>query len=192
MPAPVARGLYVNPPEHERLFLDACGFTPMVKAHLMLDHRPESDVYLPAVPRSESRSVSVVLFDHLKHPDRAPEGCGLVTVIASPAVAPAMLDAPDDEVVSALAAEAERFVPGLRAAVTGSVVHRFRHGLPEATPRALALRREFASRLGGPVDYAGDWVSLSPYSEAAVRNGRRAAARVHGVSTNTGTRRQPA
>ncbi|ROP35458.1 NAD(P)/FAD-dependent oxidoreductase [Saccharothrix texasensis] len=181
VPAPVARQVYVNPPEHERPFLDACTFTPMVKAHLMLDHRPESDVYLLAVPRAESRSVSVVLFDHLKHPDRAPEGRGLLTLIASPAVAPALLDATDDEVVSALAAEAERFVPGLRAAVTGSVVHRFRHGLPEATPHALALRGEFASRLGGVVDYAGDWVSLTPYSEAAVRSGRRAAARVREV-----------
>jgi protoporphyrinogen/coproporphyrinogen III oxidase len=192
VPAPVARQVYVNPPEHERPFLEACTFTPMVKAHLMLDHRPESDVYLLAVPRSESPSVSVVLFDHLKHPDRAPAGRGLVTVIASPAVAPALLDAPDDEVVTALAAEAERFVPGLRAAVTGSVVHRFRHGLPEATPRALALRREFASRLGGVVDYAGDWVALSPYSEAAVRSGGRAAARVHAVSPNTGTRSRTA
>lgn len=187
VPAPVARRVYVNPPEHERPFLDACAFTPMVKLHLMLDHRPESDVYLLTVPRSESPSVSVVLFDHLKHPDRAPEGRGLITVIASPAVAPALLDATDDEVVSALAAEAERFVPGLRAAVTESVVHRFRHGLPEATPNALALRGEFASRLGGVVDYAGDWVTLTPYSEAAVRSGRRAAARVRAVP-----RRQPA
>ncbi|TQM77960.1 oxygen-dependent protoporphyrinogen oxidase [Saccharothrix saharensis] len=192
VPAPTARALYVNPPLHERRFLDACSFTPMVKAHFMLDHRPEPDVYLLAVPRSESPSVSVVLFDHLKHPDRAPAGRGLVTVIANPLVALAMLEAPDDEVVSALAAEAERFVPGLRAAVTGSVVHRFRHGLPEATPRALALRGEFASGLGGVVDYAGDWVSLSPYSEAAVRSGRAAAARVHAVSPDTGNRRQHA
>ena len=182
----------MNPPEHERPFLDACSFTPMVKAHLMLDHRPESDVYLLAVPRSESPSVSVVLFDHLKHPDRAPEGRGLVTVVASPEVAPALLDATDGDVVATLAAEAERFVPGLRGTVTESVVHRFRHGLPEATPHALSLRGEFASRLGGVVDYAGDWVTLTPYSEAAVRSGRRAAARVHAASPKTGTRRQPA
>ncbi|ONI86794.1 amine oxidase [Saccharothrix sp. ALI-22-I] len=185
VPAPVARQVYANPPEHERPFLDACTFTPMVKVHLMLDHRPESRVYLLAVPRSESPSVSVVLFDHLKHPDRAPGGRGLVTVIASPVMAPALLDAPDDQVVGVLADEAERFVPGLRAAVTGSVVHRFRHGLPEATPRALALRAGFESRIGGVVDYAGDWVSLAPYSEAAVRSGRRAAARVRTRPSST-------
>ncbi|MFD1146207.1 protoporphyrinogen/coproporphyrinogen oxidase [Saccharothrix hoggarensis] len=178
VPAPVARRVHVTAPEPDRRFLDACTFTPMVKAHLMLDRRPDPGVYLLAVPRSESPSVSVVLFDHLKHPDRAPAGRGLVTVIASPAIVPALLNAPDDQVVGVLADEAERFVPGLRAAVTGSVVHRFRHGLPEATPAALDLRAGFESRLGGVVDYAGDWLTLAPYSEAAVRSGRRAAARV--------------
>ncbi|WP_033439833.1 NAD(P)/FAD-dependent oxidoreductase [Saccharothrix sp. NRRL B-16314] len=193
VPAPVAREVHVNAPAHERPFLDACTFTPMVKVHLMLDHRPEPPVYLIAVPRSESRSVSVVLFDHLKHPDRAPDGRGLVTVIASPAMASALLDLPDDEVVRVLADEAARFVPALREGVTGSVVHRFRHGLPEATPRALALRGEFESRIGGVVDYAGDWVTLAPYSEAAVRSGRRAAARVLALNpSDTGTRRQRA
>ncbi|MBB5802354.1 oxygen-dependent protoporphyrinogen oxidase [Saccharothrix ecbatanensis] len=191
VPAPVARQVHVNAPAYERPFLDACTFTPMVKVHVMLDHRPESPVYVIAVPRSESPSVSVVLFDHLKHPDRAPDGRGLVTVIASPAMAPALLDLPDDEVVRVLADEAGRFVPGLRTGVTGSVVHRFRHGLPEATPRALALRGEFESRIGGVVDYAGDWVTLIPYSEAAVRSGRRAAARVLALNPSyTGTRRQ--
>ncbi|WP_447008219.1 NAD(P)/FAD-dependent oxidoreductase [Saccharothrix isguenensis] len=191
VPAPVARQVHVNAPAYERPFLDACTFTPMVKAHLMLDHRPESREYLIAVPRSESGSVSVVLLDHVKHPDRAPSGCGLVTVIASPAMAPALLDLPDDEVVRVLADEAGRFVPALRTGVTGSVVHRFRHGLPEATPRALALRGEFAARVGGVVDYAGDWVALAPYSEAAVRSGRQAAARVLALNpSDTGTRRQ--
>lgn len=52
-------------------------------------------------------------------------------------------------------------MPGLRATVTGSVVHRCRHGLPEATPHVLALRGEFASRLGGVVDHAGDRVTLT-------------------------------
>ncbi|NKE60695.1 amine oxidase, partial [Lentzea sp. PSKA42] len=50
--------------------------------------------------------------------------------------------------------------------------------LPEATPRALALRSSFEAGLGGVVDYAGDWVYLSPCSEAAVRSGLRAANRL--------------
>ncbi|MEU4767506.1 hypothetical protein AB0H12_30055 [Actinosynnema sp. NPDC023794] len=81
---------------------------------------------------------------------------------------------------------------GGAAVAVGSVVHRFRHGLPGATPHALAPRGEFASRLGGVMDRAGDWMTLTSCGEAAVRAGRRAAARVHAASPRTGTRRQPA
>lgn len=99
---------------------------------------------------------------------------------------------PDDEVVAAPAAEAERFAPGLRAATTGSLVHRFRHGLPEATPRAVALRGAFAARPGGVVDRAGDRTTPTPYSEAAVRSGRRAAARAQAAHDAAAPRRQHA
>ncbi|MFI9815079.1 NAD(P)/FAD-dependent oxidoreductase [Saccharothrix variisporea] len=188
VPAPAARALHANPGPDETPFLEACTFTPMVKVHLLLDRRPASRTYLVAVPATASRTVSTILFDHLKHPDRAPAGRGLVTLIAHPDLAPALLDAPDAEAVDTLGAAAERFVPGLRAATRDAVVHRFRHGLPEATPAALALRADFAARPVGPVDYAGDWVGLVPCSEVAVRSGRRAAARV----LTAVPRRQPA
>ncbi|GLZ31844.1 oxidoreductase [Lentzea sp. NBRC 105346] len=171
VPAPVACSLYADAPE----FVRASTFRPMLKVHLMLDHRPASRAYLVAVPSVENPAVSVILFDHLKHPGRAPAGHGLVTLIANPAVVPPLLDAPDEEVVHRLLGAAAPFVPSLATGVRGHVVHRFRHGLPEATPKALALRAGFRPDL---VDYAGDWVDPSPCSESAVRSGRRAAARV--------------
>ncbi|NUT96879.1 MAG: amine oxidase, partial [Saccharothrix sp.] len=178
VPAPVARRLHANPPDHERPYLDACTFTPVVKVHLMLDTRPRSRPYVVVVPSVESAALSTIILDHVKHPGRAPAGHGLITLMASPAVAPGLLDAPDHEVVATLTAAAERFLPGLGEATRDTVVTRFRHGLPEATPHALALRAGFAHGLGGVVDYAGDWVGLVPCSEVAVRSGRRAAARV--------------
>ncbi|CAL9486099.1 Protoporphyrinogen oxidase [Actinosynnema sp. ALI-1.44] len=177
VPAPVARRLHANPPDHERLYLDACTYTPVLKAHLMLDTRPRSRSYVLLVPSVESAALSTIILDHVKHPGRAPAGRGLVSLMAAPAATPSLLDAPDHEVVTALTTAAERFLPEV-GAVRDAVVSRFRHGLPEATPAALALRAGFADRLGGVVDYAGDWVGLVPCSEAAVRSGRRAAARV--------------
>ncbi|MBM7809246.1 FAD-dependent oxidoreductase [Saccharothrix algeriensis] len=178
VPAPVVRRIYANPPAHEVPFLAASTYVPVVKVHLVLDRRLSAGVYLGVVPRVASRTLASVLFDHLKHPDRAPAGRGLVTLVAHPSVAGRLLAAPDGEAADVLVTAAEEFVPGLRAATTGVVVHRFRDGLPEATPRALALRAGFAARAGGVVDYAGDWVGVMPSSEAAVRSGRRAAARV--------------
>ncbi|MCS7479192.1 FAD-dependent oxidoreductase [Umezawaea endophytica] len=178
VPAPVARALHLNAPAHDAEFLAASTFTPVVKAHLMLSTRPTSRSYAIVVPAAEDRVVSTLILDHVKHPGRAPTGRGLVTVMANPAVAPDLLDATDDEVVDVLSGAAQRFFPGLRATTTGALVTRFRHGLPEATPRALALRAAFATRPVGAVEYAGDWTGLVPCGEAAVRSGQQAAARL--------------
>ncbi|MBB5958087.1 oxygen-dependent protoporphyrinogen oxidase [Saccharothrix tamanrassetensis] len=181
MPAPVVRQVYANPPGHEVPFLEASTYTPVVKVHLMLERRPQAEVYLVALPSVASRTVSTILFEHLKYRNRAPEGRGLVTLVAHPSIAGRLLAASDTEVADVLAAAAEEFVPGLRAATRDAVVHRFRDGLPEATPEAVALRADFVARAGGVVDYAGDWVGVMPCSEAAVRSGRRTAARVLAV-----------
>ncbi|RSM70442.1 amine oxidase [Amycolatopsis sp. WAC 01375] len=176
VPAPVAARLR---PRHGSDFLDACSFTPVVKAHLLLDRPLGGPDYALVVPTAENGTVSTVIFDHLKHPGRAPEGRGLVTLMAHPAVVPDLLDASDEDVASRLAGAAEPLVPGLNAATHRSIVRRVRHAAPEATPRALALRASFEAGLGrGVVDYAGDWVFLSPCSEAAVRSGIRAARRL--------------
>jgi oxygen-dependent protoporphyrinogen oxidase len=186
IPAPEVLQVYQRPSEHDRPFLTACSYASMVKVHLLLNRRPEPREYTLLVPSVENPTVSTIMYDHRKHPNRAPEGCGLVTLIANPDITADLLEVSDDEVTDRLTEAAEEIVPGLRAATRRSIVHRFRYGLPEATPRALALRADFAVRMGGVVDYAGDWVTLSPCSESAVRSGRRAAARV--LSTLGGER----
>lgn len=182
VPAPVATGLY---PQHGSVFLSACSFTSVVKAHLLLDRPLGGRDYALIVPTAENGTVSTIIFDHLKHPGRAPAGRGLVTIMAHPAVVPDLLAASDDNVAIQLTDAAEHFVPGLRAATRRAIVRRVRHALPEVTPRVLALRASFEAGLGrGAVDYAGDWVFLSPCSEAAVRSGMRAAQRLAGLTAH--------
>jgi oxygen-dependent protoporphyrinogen oxidase len=182
VPAPVANRLYANAPDDEREYLDACGFTPMLKVCCLLDRplapSPEHPLYALLFPRATEPALAGILVDHHKHPGRAPAGRGLLSLLSAPSTTRDLLDAPDTEVAEVLAAAAERYVPGLRAATTANVVHRFRDGLPEATPTALAKRARFAERPLGPVDYAGDWVLLRPSSEGAVRSAATAAARV--------------
>lgn len=182
VPAPLALALDPDPAPEARRYLDACGFTPMLKVACLLD-RPlpgptRAPSYALSVPVRESRLCSGLLLDHLKAPGRVPPGAGLVTVFASPWAAPELLCLPDHEVAARLTAEAERFLPGLGAATRRTLVHRFRHGLPEATPAALAVRPRFAARPAGPVEYAGDWTLLRPSSEGAIRSGDLAAQRL--------------
>ena len=188
VPAPVALRLYPGVPAGERRFLAECGFTPMLKVSCLLDRplapRSARRLYALLLPAAEDPVLGGILIDHAKHPGRVPAGRGLITLLAAPSAIPELLNAPDGEVARRVAGAAERFVPGLAAATVTTFVFRFRHGLPEATPAALALRRGFLRRAAGPVDYAGDWVMLRPSSEGAVRAAGLAAARIrarHGV-----------
>jgi oxygen-dependent protoporphyrinogen oxidase len=122
--------------------------------------------------------LSGIIFDHVKHPGRAPAGKGLLSLTAAARTIPDLLGVPADEVVRRLVGAARRYVPGLEAACGRTFVHSFVHGLPEATPEALRRRALFMARDVRPVEYAGDWVMLRPASEGAVRAGAFAASRV--------------
>jgi oxygen-dependent protoporphyrinogen oxidase len=183
VPAPVAARLHTDEREPVRRFVDACTFTPALKVSCLLD-RPlrlpaRKRLYTLLTPAVEEPVLAGIIADHVKHPGRAPAGCGLVTLMTHPSAIRGLLDAPDDTVAAALVEPAARYVPGLADAVTSTFTHRFRHGLPEATPAALRLRAGFAARDGRyPVDYAGDWEFLRPSSEGAVRSAARTASRV--------------
>ncbi|WP_433369614.1 protoporphyrinogen/coproporphyrinogen oxidase [Streptosporangium sp. CA-115845] len=182
VPAPVAARLHTDAPPVERAYRDACGYAPMLRLTLVLD-RPMAPTgvrrgFATLVPAAEDPLVNVITVDHHKHPGRVPAGRGLVSLVASPRGTAELIDAPDEEVKDRLTARAEHFVPGMAACVTSAHVHRFRYGLPEATPRALELRAAFEARPASAVEYAGDWTALRPCSEGAVASAARAAARV--------------
>ncbi|WP_116103659.1 protoporphyrinogen/coproporphyrinogen oxidase [Amycolatopsis thermalba] len=185
VPAPVAAPLYPTAPEPERAFLRACTFAPVLKVACLLDRplAPRSPVPLYALlaAAGEDALLAGLVVDHAKHPGRVPAGRGLISLIAAPAAVPGLLSEPDAAVAGRLVAAAERYLPGITAATTTTLVHRFRHGLPEAPPAALRLRAAFADRPVGPVDYAGDWVLLRPSSEGAVRAAALASARVRSL-----------
>ncbi|HEU5023836.1 MAG TPA: FAD-dependent oxidoreductase [Spirillospora sp.] len=182
VPAPVAARLHADERPAVRTFLDTCGYTPMLRVSLVLDEPlapggPRGG-FATLIPAADDRLLGVITADHRKHPGRAPAGGGLVSLIASPLGCADLFERPDETVAERLIARAERFVPGLSAHVAHVRVHRFEHGLPEATPRALRLRGVFARRPVSAVEYAGDWVMLRPCSEGAVASAALAAERV--------------
>ncbi|GAB3301995.1 protoporphyrinogen/coproporphyrinogen oxidase [Parasphingorhabdus pacifica] len=181
VPAPVAAELHANPPQDEVDFLRACTFTSALKVSCLLSDPLEPPgrgrPYLLVTPEAEDDTLAAIIFDHVKHPGRAPTGKGLLTVMPNAATAPGLLEATDDEVIAQVTAAVPRYLPGFDAVHRGSSVHRHRHAVPEATPTALQRLASFRGRAIGPVDYAGDWVLLRPASEGAVRAGALAASR---------------
>ncbi|MCX4747958.1 FAD-dependent oxidoreductase [Kitasatospora sp. NBC_01287] len=172
LPAPAALALHPGVPAQERPYLAACGYTPMLKVACLLDRPLPAPTRAPSygllIPATESRVVAGAILDHLKAPGRVPPGRGLVSLLLAPGAIPDLLTAPDAEVVTTAVTEADRFLPGLAAALRTARVFRHEHGLPEATPAALRLRPAFLARPLRRIDYAGDWVALRPNSEAAI------------------------
>ncbi|RSN08419.1 amine oxidase [Nonomuraea sp. WAC 01424] len=180
VPAPVAARLHPGAPPDERAYLEACTYAPMLRLSLVLN-RPAAAGwrgFATLVPATEDPVLNVITADHRKHPGRAPAGRGLISLITSPYGTATLMGERDEKVADQLVGRAERFVPGLASRVARFHVHRFPYGLPEATPRALALRAAFEGRPGSAVEYAGDWVALRPCSEGAVAAAERTAARV--------------
>ncbi|UNS95728.1 FAD-dependent oxidoreductase [Streptomyces tubbatahanensis] len=186
VPSPLARTLFPDAPAGEREFLRAASYAPMIRVTCPVDRplsapqrRGTPPVYALLVPDSEDGYVSGLTFEHLKAGNRAPAGRGLVSILTSPRATRELLDAPDHEIADAVLPRAERYAPGLRAALrTRPSVHRFRHAAPEATPEALRLQSGFLDRPVRAVEYAGDWVFQRPTSEAAVQSGELAAHRL--------------
>ncbi|MFC0598358.1 protoporphyrinogen/coproporphyrinogen oxidase [Streptomyces palmae] len=187
VPAPEAAGLHPGAPEEERAFLQASTFTTMIRVSVMLD-RPleprrtsgQPHLYAFVMAAGEDSLLSGGTAEHNKCPERVPAGRGLVTLLVSPRRAAEVYDLPDEQVLERVLDESERFIDGIRGAYVGHQVTRWRHGLPEAPPEALALRGRFVDRAAQPIEYAGDWLYLRPSSEAAIASSKLAVDRVHG------------
>lgn len=182
VPAPIALDMHVNAPAEERRYLEACSYTPMLRVSFLLEYpltvRGADNAYAVLIPAPEDPLLAGFTLDHNKAPGRAPAGRGLASVLTRPWATRELIAAPDDEVVGRVSDQAERYLPGLGGATRATVVHRFHHGLPEATPAALRLRSDFMGRRTGTVEYAGDWVMLRPASEGAFRSAELAVVRV--------------
>ncbi|MGH3822693.1 MAG: protoporphyrinogen/coproporphyrinogen oxidase [Pseudonocardiaceae bacterium] len=182
VPAPVALELYRNVPQDERGFLEASTYTSMLRLSCVLDRplkpRGGRSSHVVLIPGVENSLLGAITIDHNKAPGRAPTGRGLVSLLTCPRATRELIDATDTEVVDRLAEQGERYLPGLNRATRAHFVHRFRHGLPEATPAALRQRSGFLRRPLRPVDYAGDWLLVRPSSEGAVRSADLAAWRI--------------
>lgn len=182
VPAPAALDLYPDAPADERGYLEACTYAPMLRVSCLLDRpvavRGGGAPYVVLLPRAEDDVLAGFTLDHNKATDRVPRGGGLVSLLTRPRATADLLEAGDAEVVDTVVGRGERYLPGVVEALDATVVHRFRHGLPEARPAALRLRAGFLRRPVRPVDYAGDWLMLRPNSEGAVRSAEIARQRV--------------
>ncbi|MGW5053043.1 protoporphyrinogen/coproporphyrinogen oxidase [Actinokineospora sp. NPDC004072] len=174
VPAPVAAALHPEAPEYVR----AVPYRPMVKLVCLLDVpvAPVEGTFGMFVPPVENPMFAGYVVDDRRHPNRAPQGRGQVTLFAGPGASAELAAGPPERVAEVLLPEAARYLPALRCRATVPSV--FRHGMPMPTPAALAARQDFLRRPPSAVEYAGDWFTLRPATEGAIRSAELVSARV--------------
>ncbi|HEV7898807.1 MAG TPA: NAD(P)/FAD-dependent oxidoreductase [Planosporangium sp.] len=185
VPAPVALAVHPSMPAHERSYLAASRYTPIIRVTCQLNEplalprrRGQPDVYALLIPEREDGILGGLTIEHRKAANRARPGAGLVSLLSAPRVTADLMERGDEEVSGALLDRAERFLPGLHRACVDTAVHRFPFGAPQATPEALRLHQSFVDRPVRRVEYAGDWVYQRPSGEAAVQSAELAVSRL--------------
>ncbi|MFZ0887481.1 MAG: NAD(P)/FAD-dependent oxidoreductase [Candidatus Binataceae bacterium] len=140
-----------------------------------------SNVWAMMIPRSERRQIVSVTIESAKDPKRVPKGGEMLNLFVTPENAERMMDWPDEQVVSAVAADVERLFPAAFAAKRFARVVRWREGMPKwpvGRARALAEYRRTRPR-DCRVWLAGDYMGV-PTLESAIETGTWAADRIIG------------
>ncbi|MGA3228896.1 MAG: NAD(P)/FAD-dependent oxidoreductase [Candidatus Binatus sp.] len=137
------------------------------------------NVWAMMIPRGERRQIVSVTIESAKDPERVLKGGEMLNLFVTPDNAERMMDWPDGQVVSAVAADVERLFPGAIAAKQFTRVVRWREGMPKSPvgrARALAEYRRTRPR-DGRVWLAGDYMGM-PWLESAIETGTWAASRI--------------
>ena len=180
VPAPLARQLHPGGDALERPLLAttcsaAINLAVMTAPHFRLPTVLRG-VYGLAVPRAERRHLAAITIESHKDPRRAPHG-GLFNLMLCGGSAATLLAAPDHTLLAAVLPEAERYLPGLRAALVGTRIFRWPHAEPRSPvgrARAVHAYRADCRRTPRRLLLAGDAFG-APFAEGAAESGRWAA-----------------
>jgi len=143
------------------------------------DHPGLRNVWAMMIPRHERQQIVSVTIESAKDPKRVPTGSEMLNLFVTPDNAERMMDWPDEQVVSAVAADVERLFPGAFAAKQFVRVVRWREGMPKSPvgrARALAEYRRTRPR-DCRVWLAGDYMGMATL-ESAIETGTWAADRI--------------
>ncbi len=143
------------------------------------NHPGLSNVWAMMIPRGERRQIVSVTIESAKDPQRVIKGGEMLNLFVTADNAERMMDWPDEQVVSAVAADVDRLFPGAFAAKHFTRVVRWREGMPKSPvgrARALAEYRRTRPR-DCRVWLAGDYMGM-PLLESAIETGTWAARRI--------------
>jgi len=134
------------------------------------------EVYGLLVPRMERRHIAAICMEANKNRGCAPDG-QLLNILLCRESAVTMMALPDDEIVAAVAQEAEAYLHGLSAQIKTARLYRWKHAEPYShvgRAKDIAQYRKSEQAPERRVWLAGDYMSM-PFTEGAAESGKWAA-----------------
>jgi protoporphyrinogen oxidase len=179
-----AATLYPTLKEAGSELLSATHYTGCYTLQLRYHRRPapEREPYIVMVPKSASAEVAAVFLEHVKAPDRAPEGQSQFDLFFNLADDPperGFAEWTDEELLETGRRFVEQLYPELAGAYLGSNLYRWSYAAHKGNVGYYAALDTFLKSHphSDPVQVAGDWMSVAG-QESAVVAGVHAAARV--------------
>lgn len=160
----------------QREYFENAEYSRSVNVHFGLSQQPKPHALWIMVPKRENPDVTTVFLDHLKSPDRAPAGKGMVSVFLRAEWCAARYNTPDDQVIPEVIGKLQPYFGDLGATAEQIVVQRWENCALMIKPGIFsAMSKHFRSiNPQARVQLAGDYAPFSSVN-TAVTSGENAA-----------------
>lgn len=170
VPPAAALPLFPQMIPEQRAYFQGAVYSKSVNVHFALSRTPDVKALYIMVPRRENPDVTTVFLDHLKAPDRAPAGKGMVSVFMRAQWCEQNYETEAAAVVDEVAAKLKPYFGDLQAHLEHVVVQRWPHCALLVQPGIFAaMSRHYRSiDPKARVQLAGDYAPFSSVNTAVV------------------------
>ncbi|HKY89398.1 MAG TPA: FAD-dependent oxidoreductase, partial [Nevskiaceae bacterium] len=170
VPPAAALPLFPQMIREQRAYFQGAVYSKSVNVHFALSRPPDVKALYVMVPKRENPDVTTIFLDHLKAPDRAPAGKGMVSVFMRAEWCERHYETPDAAVVDEVAGKLKPYFGDLQAQLEHVVVQRWPHCALLVQPGIFAaMSRHYRSiDPKARVQLAGDYAPFSSVNTAVV------------------------
>lgn len=154
----------------QRAYFEGARYSRSVNLHFALSKKPKPHALYIMVPKRECADITTIFQDHLKSPDRAPQGKGMVSVFLRAEWCEQRYETPDDRLVPEVLSMLRAWFGDLGSSLEDVVVQRWPECALLVKPGIFAeMSRHFAAtNPQARVQLAGDFAPFSSVNTAVV------------------------
>lgn len=179
VPPSQALPLFPQMVPEQRAYFENAQYSKSVNVHFALAKRPDVPALYVMVPKRENPDITTIFLDHLKAPDRAPQGKGMISVFLRAEWCDKHYETADEQVIREVAAKLQPYFGDVLAQAEHVVTQRWPHCALLVRPGIFGEMSQHYRSINpkARVQLAGDYAPFSSVNTAVV-SGEAAAQRL--------------